>query len=97
MHLISVALPWENNHIRMRQGSCSRGSPVRRFERQAGHSPEPHVPLPPSLPNPPSTEQILHMFEEKINNDLIEILISVQAMVGHNGNQNGHHSKLLDF
>ena len=37
------------------------------------------------------------MFEERRNNDLIEILRSVQAMVGQNGNQNGHHSKLSDF
>ena len=37
------------------------------------------------------------MFEERRNDDLIEILRSVQAMVGQNGNQNGHHSKLSDF
>ena len=40
---------------------------------------------------------MLHMFEERRNNDLIEILKSVQAMVGQNGNQNGHYSKLSDF
>ena len=28
---------------------------------------------------------------------MIELLKSVQAMVGQNGNQNGHHSKLSDF
>ena len=81
----------------MRGGSSSNvreGTPVRRSARQAGHSPEPYVPPP---PNPPSTEQILRMFEETRNNDLIEILRSVQAMVGHNGNQNGHYSKLSDF
>ena len=37
------------------------------------------------------------MFEERKNNDLIEILRSVQAVVGQNGNQNGYHSKLSDF
>ena len=37
------------------------------------------------------------MFEERRNNDLIELLKSVHAMVGKNGNQNGHHSKLSDF
>ena len=37
------------------------------------------------------------MFEERQNNGLIELLKSVQAMVGKNGNQNGHHSKLSDF
>ena len=85
----------------MTRGGCSsnvrEGSPVRRSARQAGHSPEPYVPPPPPPPNPPSTEQILRMFEERRNNDLIEILRSVQAMVGQNGNQNGHHSKLSDY
>ena len=89
------------NHIRMTRGGSSsnvrEGTPVRRSARQAGHSPEPYVPPPPPPPNPPSTEQILRMFEERRNNDLIEILRSVQAMVGQNGNQNGHHSKLSDF
>ena len=89
------------NHIRMTRGGCSsnihEGSPIRRSARQAGHSPEPYVPPPPPPPNPPSTEQILRMFEERRNNDLIEILRSVQAVVGQNGNQNGHHSKLSDF
>ena len=72
-------------------------TPVRRSARQAGHSPEPYVPPPPPPLNPPSTEQILRMFEERRNNDLIEILRSVQAMVGQNGNENGHYSKLSDF
>ena len=71
--------------------------PVRRLARQAGHSPEPYPQPPPPPPNPPSTEQIMRMFEERRNNDLIELLKSVQAMVGQNGNQNGHHSKLSDF
>ena len=39
----------------------------------------------------------MRMFEERRNNDLIELLKSVQAMVGQNGNQNGHYSKLSDF
>ena len=37
------------------------------------------------------------MFEERRSNDLLEVLKSVQVMVGQNGNQNGHHSKLSDF
>ena len=52
--------------------------------------------LPPS-PHPPSTEKTMRMFEERGNSDLIELLKSLQAMVGQNGNQNGHHSKLSDF
>ena len=83
-----------------RGGSSSNvreGTPVRRSARQAGYSPEPYVQPPPPPPDPPSTEQVLRMFEEKRNNDLIEILRSVQAIVGQNGNQNGHHSKLSDF
>ena len=89
------------NHNRMPRGGSSsnvrEGTPVRRSARQAGHSPKPYVPPPPPPPNPPSTVQILRMFEERRNNDLIEILRSVQAMVGQNGNQYGHHSKLSDF
>ena len=71
--------------------------PVHRSARQAGHSPEPYPQPPPPPPNPPSIEQIMSMFEERRNNDLIELLKSVQPMVGQNGNQNGHHSKLSDF
>ena len=97
MLLISVALTWEN-HIRMTRGGCSsnvrEGSLVRRSARQAGQSPETYVPPP---PNPPSTEQIMRMFEERRNSDLMEIFRSIQAMVGQNGNQPGHHSKLSDF
>src|SRR3990170_2854228 len=37
------------------------------------------------------------MFEERRNQDLLELLRSVQAMVGQNGNQYGNHSKLSDF
>ena len=85
------------NHIRMTRGGCSsnvrEGSPVRRSARLAGQSPEPYVPPPPPPPNTPSTEQILRMFEERQNNDQIEILRSLQALVGQNGNQPGHTTK----
>ena len=37
------------------------------------------------------------MFEERRNNDLMEIFRSIQVVVGQNGNQPGHHSKLPDF
>ena len=98
-HLDRVVLGKIHNRM-TRRGSSSNvreGTPVRRSARQAGHSPEPYVPPPPPPPNPPSTEQILCMFEERRNNDLIEILRSVQAMVGQNGNQNSHYSNLSDF
>ena len=39
----------------------------------------------------------MRMFEERRNNNLMEMLKSVQVMVGQNGNQNGHYSKLSDF
>ena len=97
-HLGCVVLGKIHNRM-SRGGSTSNAhedAPVRRFARQAGHSPEPYIPPPPPPPNPPSTEQLLRMFEERWNNDLIEILRSVQAVVGQNGNQNGHHSKLSD-
>lgn len=70
---------------------------VRHSARQAGHSPEPYLQPPPPPPNPPFTKQIMRMFEERRNNDLIELLKSWQAMVGQNGNPNGHHSQLSDF
>ena len=76
-----------------RSSQACEDVPVRRSARQAGHSPEPYQPPPPPPPHPPSTEQIMRMFEERRNNDLIELLKSVQAMVGQNGNPNGHHSK----
>ena len=65
--------------------------PVRRSARQAGHSPEPYLPPPPPPPHPPSTEQIVRMFEERRNNDPIELLKSVQDMIGQNVNQ--HYKK----
>ena len=77
---------WEKINSRMtRGGSSTQASedvPVRRLARHAGHSPEPYPQPPPPPPNPPSTEQIMRMFEERRNNDQIELLRSVQAMVG---------------
>ena len=98
-HLDFVALGKILNRMTRGGGSSNvrEGTPVRRSARQAGYSPELYVQPPPPPPDPPSTEQVLRMFEEKRNNDLIEILRSVQAIVGQNGNQNGHHSKLSDF
>lgn len=90
----------KTNSRMMRGGSSSHACkdvPVRRSARQAGHSPEPYPPPPPPPSHPPSTKQIMRMFEERRNIDLIELLKSVQAMVGQNGNQNGHHSKLSYF
>ena len=87
-HLDFVALGKILNRMTRGGGSSNvrEGTHVRRSARQAGHSPEPYVPPPPPPPNPPSTEQILRMFEERRNNDLLEMLRSVQAMVGQNGN-----------
>src|SRR3990170_8240307 len=82
--------------IRMKKGSISQGgdgNPVRRSARQAGQSPED---LPPPPPQAPTTEQIMRMFEEKRNQDLMEFLRSMQTMVGQN-NHNGNHSMLSDF
>ena len=98
-HLDCVVLGKIHNRM-THEGNSSNvreGTPVRRSARQAGHSPEPYVLPPPPPPNPPSTEQILRMFEERRNNDLMEILRSIQAVVGQNGYQPGHHSKLSDF
>jgi hypothetical protein len=97
-HLGCFILGKTNNRM-MHGGSSHAGEdvPVRHSARQAGHSPEPYSPPPPPPPHLPSTEQIMRMFKERRNNDLIELLKSVQAMVGQNGNQNGHHSKLSDF
>ena len=83
-----------------RGGSCSQAgddAPVHRSARQVGHSPKPYQPPPPPPQQPPTTEQIMRMFEERRNQDLLELLRSVQAMVGQNGNQYGNHSKLSDF
>ena len=77
--------------------NCHGGNdtPVHRSARQAGHSPEPYQPPPPP-PQAPTTEQIMRMFEEKRNQDLMEFLRSMQTVVGQN-NHNGNHSKLSDF
>ena len=98
-HLDFVSLGEILNRMTRGGGSSNvrEGTPVRRSARQARYSPEPYVQPPPPPPDPPSTEQVLRMFEEKRNNDLIEILRSVQAMVGQNANQNRHHSKLSDI
>src|SRR3990170_2663324 len=80
----------------MKRGSSSQssdGNPVRRSARQVGQPPED---LPPPPPQTPTTEQIMRMFEEKRNQDLMEFLKSMQTIVGQNNN-NGTHSKLSDF
>lgn len=85
----------------MTRGGCSSHAgedvPVCHSARQAGHSPEPYPQPPHPLAHPPTVEQIMHMFEERRSNDLLEVLKSVQAMVRNNGNINGNHSKLSDF
>jgi hypothetical protein len=63
--------------IRMKRGSRSQGgdgTPVRRSARQAGQPPED---LPPPPPQAPTTYQIMRMFEEKRNQDLMEFLKSM--------------------
>jgi len=81
----------------MRRGEGSRhdddDTPVRRSARQAGRSPEP---LPPHPPQPPTPDQMMRMFEEKRNQDLMEFLRSMQTIVGQKQNQ-GSRSKLSDF
>src|SRR3989337_2125371 len=80
----------------MKRGSSSQssdGNPVRRSARQAGQPPE-DLPPPPS--QAPTIEQMMRMFEEKRNQDLMELLRSMQIIVGQN-NGNGVHSKLSDF
>lgn len=76
--------------------SCSQsgdGTPIRRSARQAGQQPE-DLPPPPS--QAPTTDQIMRMFEEKRNQDLMEFLRSMRAMVGQNNN-NVARSKLSNF
>ena len=94
---IAVTLIGKINSRMTRGGSNTQACEdvlVRHSARQVGHSPEPYPHPPPPPSNPASTKQIMRMFEERRNNDLIELLKSVQAMIGQNGNQNGHHSKL---
>ena len=47
-------------------------------------------------PQPPTTDQIMRMFEEKRNQDFLDFLKSMQSVVGQN-QHNGSHSKLSDF
>ena len=86
------------NGKNFRMKRCSNqagdGTPVHRSARQAGQSPED---LPPPPPQTPTTDQIMRMFEEKRNQDLMEFLKSMQTMVGQNHNHNGSHSRLSDF
>src|SRR3990170_5507920 len=80
----------------MKRGSSSQGSDgnqVRRSGKQAGQPPED---LPPPPPQAPTTDQMMRMFEEKRNQDLMELLRSMQTIVGQN-NGNGVHSKLSNF
>ena len=76
------------NGYRMRRGEGSRhdddDTPVRRSARQAGRSPEP---LPPHPPQSPTPDQMMRMFEEKRNQDLMEFLRSMQTIVGQKQNQ----------
>ena len=99
-----VILPCFSSSIRyfamgtkFRMKRCSTqggdGTPIRRSARQVGQPPED---LPPPPPQSPTTDQIMRMFEEKRNQDIMEFLKSMQTMVGQN-NHNGTHSKLSDF
>ena len=85
------------NKYRMRRGEGSHSgdddTPRCRSARQAGLSPE-H--LPPHPPQAPTQDQIMRMFEERRNQDLMELLRGMQNIVGQNQNQ-GSRSKLLDF
>ena len=75
----------KTNNRMMRGGGNSQAGedvPVLCSARQAGHSPEPYQPPPSPPPHPPSTEQIMRIFEEMRSNDLLELLKSVQVMVG---------------
>src|SRR4051794_30329181 len=85
------------NGYRMRQGEGSYSgddnTPRRRSAGQAGLSPE-H--LPPHPPQAPTPDQIIRMFEERRNQDLMELLRGMQNIVGPNQNQ-GSRSKLSDF
>src|SRR3954462_1637265 len=81
----------------MRRGEGSHSgdedTPRRRSARQARLSAE-H--LPPHPPQAPTPDQIMRMFEEWRNHDLMELLRGMQNIVGQNQNQ-GSHSKLSDF
>src|SRR3954464_7438168 len=85
------------NNDRMRRGECSQSgdddTPRRRSARQAGLSPE-H--LPPHPPQAPTPDQIMRMFEERRNQDLMELLRGMHNIVGQN-QYVGSRSKLSDF
>src|SRR4051812_30184029 len=85
------------NNDRMRRGECSQSgdddTPRRRSARQAGLAPE-H--LPPHPPQAPTPDQIMRMFEERRNQDLMELLRGMQNIVGQNQHM-GARSKLSDF
>src|SRR3954467_13389600 len=85
------------NGYRMRRGECSHSgdddTPRRRSARQAGLPPERPPPPPPQAP---TTEQVIRMFEERRNQELMELLRGMQNIVGQNQNQ-GARSKLSDF
>src|SRR4051812_37806029 len=85
------------NGYRMRRGECSQSgdddTPRRRSARQAGLSPERPPPPPPQAP---TTEQVIRMFEERRNQELMELLRGMQNIVGQNQKQ-GSRSKLSDF
>src|SRR3954471_7431766 len=81
----------------MRRGDDSHSggddTPLRRSARQGRLSPE-HPPPPPQPA--PTPDQIMRMFEERRNQDLMEPLRGMQNIVGQNQNQ-GARSKLSDF
>ena len=85
------------NIYRMRRGEGSQSgdddTPRRRSARQAGLAPE-H--LPPHPPQAPTPDQIMRMFEERRNQDLMQLLRGMQNIMGQNQNQ-GSCSKLYNF
>ena len=78
-----ILVLYVGNDYRMRRGEGSHSgdddTPRRRFARQAGLSPE-H--LPPHPPQAPTPDQIMRMFEERRNQDLMELLRGMQNIVG---------------
>src|SRR3954463_1368358 len=93
--MILVLYIGSNYRIRRGEGNHSGDddTPLRRSARQAGLSPE-H--LPPHPPQAPTLDQIMRMFEERRNQDLMELLRGMHNIVGQNQNQ-GSRSKLSDF
>ena len=80
-----IVVLYVGNNYRMRRGEGSNSgdddTPRRRSARQAGLSPE-H--LPPHPPQAPTPDQIMRMFEERRNRDLMELLRGMQNIVGQN-------------